>query len=89
VEISGRSVPDRRTIRLTHEAYHRFVYVADQRAAEEVETYTGHLREIDLDRRTFTLRDVTDVRTVRCTFQDDLVETVRAALGRRVRVTGS
>jgi hypothetical protein len=49
----------------------------------------GHLREIDLDHRTFTLRDVNDVSTIRCTFQDDLLETARRALGRWVRVSGS
>lgn len=89
VEISGRLVPNRGTIRLTREAYHRLVHVIERTAAAEVETYTGHLREIDLDHRRFTLRDVADARTVRCTFQDDLSEMVRAALGRRVRVTGS
>jgi len=91
VEISGRSVPDRRTIRLRREAYRRLVHAMSERPAEaeEVEAYMGRLGEIDLDRRTFTLREVADVRAVRCTFQDELLETVRAALGRRVRVTGS
>jgi hypothetical protein len=49
----------------------------------------GHLREIDLDQRTFTLRDVNNVSTIRCTFRDDLLETARDALGRWVRVSGS
>jgi hypothetical protein len=89
IEISSRLVPGRGTIRLTRGAYHRLVHGIERTAATEVETYTGHLREIDLDHRRFTLRDVADARTVRCTFQDDLSETVRAALGRRVRVTGS
>jgi hypothetical protein len=89
VEISGRLVPDGRTIRLTRAVYHRLVQVLHQPAAEEVETYVGHLREIDLDHRTFTLRDVNEVSTIRCTFPDDLLETARGALGRWVRVSGS
>jgi hypothetical protein len=89
VEISSRLIPDGRTIRLTRDVYHRLVQAVDQPAAEEVETYVGRLREIDLDHRTFTLRDVNDVSTIRCTFQDDLLETARGALGRWVRVSGS
>jgi hypothetical protein len=89
VEISSRLIPDGRTIRLTRAVYHRLVQALERPAAEEVETYVGRLREIDLDHRTFTLRDVNDVSTIRCTFQDDLLETARGALGRWVRVSGS
>jgi hypothetical protein len=89
VEISGRLIPDGRTIRLTRSVYHRLIQALDQPAEEEVETYMGHLHEIDLDHRTFTLRDVNEVSTIRCTFQDDLLETARGALGRWVRVSGS
>jgi hypothetical protein len=89
VEISSRLIPDGRTIRLTRDVYHRIDQALDRPAEEEVETYMGHLREIDLDHRTFTLRDVNEVSTIRCTFQDDLLETARGALGRWVRVSGS
>jgi hypothetical protein len=89
VEISSRLIPDGRTIRLTRAAYHRLIRAVDQPAAEEVETYVGHLREIDFDHRTFTLRDVNEVSTIRCTFKDELLETARGALGRWVRVSGS
>ncbi len=89
VEISSRLIPDGRTIRLTRDVYHRLVQALDRPAEKEVETYMGHLREIDLDHRTFTLRDVDEVSTIRCTFQDDLLETARGALGRWVRVSGS
>jgi hypothetical protein len=89
VEISSRLIPDGRTICLTRAVYHRLVQALDQPAAEEVETYVGHLREIDLDHRTFTLRDVNEVRTIRWTFRDDLLETARGALGRWVRVSGT
>jgi hypothetical protein len=89
VEISSRLIPDGRTIRLTRAVYHRLVQALDRPAAEDVETYMGHLREINLDHRTFTLRDVNEVSTIRCTFPDDLLETTRAALGRRIRVSGS
>jgi hypothetical protein len=89
VEISSRLIPHGRTIRLTRAVYHRLIQAVDQPAAEEVETYVGHLREIDLDHRTFTLRDVNEVSTIRCTFEDYLLETARGALGRWVRVSGS
>jgi hypothetical protein len=89
VEISSRLIPDGRTIRLTRALYHRLVQAVEQPAAGEVETFVGHLREIDLDHRTFTLCDVNEVSTVRCTFPDDLLETARGAIGRWVRVSGS
>jgi hypothetical protein len=88
VEISGQWVPDGRTIRLTRAVYHHLVQAVDRTTAEEVETYVGHLREIDLDQRTFMLRDVNEVSPLRCTFHDDLLETARGALGRWVRVSG-
>jgi len=89
VEISGRFVPDGKTIRLTRHVYYRLTHVIDRTVAEEAETYTGYLREIDLDRRAFILREVERVQQIRCTFEDNLRETARMALGRQVRVTGS
>jgi hypothetical protein len=89
VEISSRLIPDGRTIRLTRAVYHRLVQALDQPAAEAVETYVGHLREINLDHRTFTLRNVNEVGTIRCTFPNDLLGTARVAIGRWVRVSGS
>lgn len=89
IEISGPLAPDGRTIRLTREAHSRLLQLVDLTIPEQVETYTGHLREIDLDRRTFTLRDVDEVGSIRCTFADALSEVTRSALGHRVRVTGN
>ncbi len=89
VEISSRLILDGRTIRLTRSVYHRLVQALDRPAAKEVETYVGYLGEIDLGHRSFTLRDVNEVSTIRCTFPDDLLETARGALGRWVRVSGS
>lgn len=89
IEISGPLVPDGRTIHLTREARARLTQLAARTAGEEVATYTGDLREIDLDHRSFTLREVDEVRSIRCTFDNDLLEVARAALGHRVRVMGS
>ena len=89
VELSGRLVPQGKTINLTRHSYQRINKVIDQIASEQVETHSGDLREIDLDERSFILRNAEDVREVRCVFDEDLLETAKEAVDRRVQVTGS
>lgn len=104
IEISSRLVLNGKPIRLTPHVHHRLTTAtAIDRSArelsravteeavliEQVETYTGHLREIDLDHRSFTLRDVDREGEVRCTFEEHLLEIARTALDHRVRATGS
>ncbi len=88
VEISGRAVPRSRTITLTKISNQRLDRAIDTLAAEPVEEHAGDLREIDLDSSSFTLRNAEDVREVRCTFEEDLLESAKEAVDRRVRVTG-
>jgi len=57
-------------------------------AEEAVETFVGVLREIDLDERTFTVRDPDGARETRCQVPEDLLDVAREALARRVAVTG-
>jgi hypothetical protein len=89
VEVSGRIVPAGNVIRLTRQSHHRINTAIDQIAAEQVETHSGDLREIDLDGLSFILRNAEDVHEVRCVFEEDLLETAKEALDRRVQVTGS
>jgi hypothetical protein len=89
VEVSGRLAPARRSIVLTR-AHHRRVDAAIDRTVDErIEEHDGDLREIDLDARTFVLRHAGDVQEIRCSFGDDVLETAKQALDRRVRVTGA
>ena len=88
VEISGRRLPSGKRIRLTRSSHQRIDEAIDRIAAEQVETHVGDLREIDLDNLSFTLRNAEDVREVRCTFEEHLLEAAKDAFDRRVRVTG-
>ena len=89
LEISGKLLAGRPLVRLTRQSQQRINTVIDQLAAERVETHSGDLREIDLDGRSFMLRNAEDVHEVRCLFEEDLMETAKLALDRRVQVTGS
>jgi hypothetical protein len=65
------------------------IAIVEENVAEQVETHTGELRAIDLDNFSFVLRKAGDIQEIRCTFEDDLMETAKQALDRRVQVTGS
>jgi len=88
IELSGRAVPRRGTIKLTKLSHQRIDHAIDVLEAEQVEEHVGDLREIDLDNLSFTLRNAEDIREVRCTFEADLLEAGKEGLDRRVRVTG-
>jgi hypothetical protein len=88
VEVSSRWVSQAKTIQLTRASHQRIDLAIDQIAAECVETHVGDLREVDLDNLSFILRNAEDVREVRCAFDEDLLETAKEALDRRVQVTG-
>jgi hypothetical protein len=102
IEVSSRLFSNGKPIRLTPHVHHRLTIAIRQSAKEvsqavteevavmeQIETDTGHLREIDLDNRSFTLRRVDRGQEVHCTFEEHLLEIARTALDRRVRVTGS
>jgi hypothetical protein len=61
----------------------------DRNGTAPVEDHVGELREIDLDKRELTVRNAEDVREVRCTFDDSLLEAAKEALDRRVKVSGT
>jgi hypothetical protein len=54
----------------------------------EVMEYVGALREIDLDRQSFKLREVEEQGEVHCKFPPDLLDDAKNALDRKVRVAG-
>jgi hypothetical protein len=88
VELSGRALPRMRTITLTRFSHQRIDHAIDALATERVEEHVGDLREIDLDKLSFILRNAEDIKEVPCAFEDDLLATAKEGLDRRVRVTG-
>jgi hypothetical protein len=89
VELSGRRVPAGQTIRLTRQVHERIDQAIDQTVAQRAEQHEGDLREIDLDALTFTLRNIDGIQQVACEFEEDLLESAKKALDRRVRVSGT
>jgi hypothetical protein len=75
-------------IRLTRAASPRIDRAIDQTASGQVEDHVGDLREIDLDNHSMAIRNATDVREVRCTFDESFLEAAKEALDRRVKVSG-
>jgi hypothetical protein len=88
VSVSGRALPDARPIVLTRAASERIDRAIDRIAAVQVEDHVGELREIDLDNLTMAVRNAGDVREVRCTFEESLLEAAKEALDCRVKISG-
>ena len=55
---------------------------------EKEEVLEGDIREMDLDKRAFRLRNVPTQGEVPCKFGEELVSTAAELLGKRVRVVG-
>ncbi len=89
LELSGSAVPERRTIRLSQEAVQRVSEAFETAISDREERFEGDIREMDLDRQTFRLRNVPTVNEVPCRFGDDLAPTASTLLGKRVRVIGT
>jgi len=88
IKLSGRAVPRSAKIQLTRGANGRIDQAIDRIAAEQVEEHEGDLREIDLDKLSFVLRNTENVRKIPCTFEEDLLEMAKEARDRRFQVTG-
>jgi hypothetical protein len=87
VELHGRRVGGQ-AVRLTRQSRRRLDEALDRLVTERIETREGVLREIDLDQRTFLLRQRDDPAQVRCSFPDELYEAAKEAFDRAVRVSG-
>lgn len=89
LEFSGAAVPERRTIRLSQEAARKISDAFESAVSEREERYEGEIREMDLDRQSFRLRNVPVVNEVTCRFGEDLAPVADGLLGKRVRVIGT
>lgn len=73
---------------MSQEAVQRISDAIETAISEREERFEGEIREMDLDRQTFRLRNVPQVNEVPCRFGDDLAPTASTLLGKRVRVIG-
>jgi hypothetical protein len=92
VELSGRFVQSQRSgevVTLSRQSRLRINAALDRIPESRVETHVGDLREIDLDRCTFVLRNAEEVVQLECEFGEELLEAAKDALDKRVEVTGS
>lgn len=90
VELFGRAIGADRA-RLTRESHERVRRAITRTVEKDQMTTSGILRQIDLDQRTFTLRDPdegVDIRCVVATDNDDLLEIAKHGLDHRVSVIG-
>ena len=89
IEISGREVPEGRVVKLSKVVLKRIEDAIDGMTSESVQSFVGDLREIDLDKRTFILRNTLQRQDISCEFEEDLLSIAKEALDRKVNVTGA
>lgn len=90
VELYGREVAQQR-VRLKRDTRHRIRRAITQTFEEQTITAEGVLREIDLDQRTFIVRQPGGPGETRCSIDedaDDLINIAKYALDHHVVVTG-
>lgn len=88
VELYGRSVPSDRRITLTRGAGARIEAAFEVALAGREERFVGDVREIDLDRRTFRLRNVEGLGELVCMYSPEMAAAAKGALEKRVAVVG-
>lgn len=89
IELYGPAVLDGRTIRLSKDALQPIREAFESAVSAEEEHYVGDIREMDLDRRSFKLRNVPDINEVSCKFGDDFAPLAETMLGKKVRLIGT
>jgi len=96
VEFSGALLRRARVagaITLSRQGKTRIDGALDRLPQHRVETHVGDLREIDLDKYSFVLRNLEtyagEVLQVECQFLPELLEAAKDALDKRVQITGS
>lgn len=87
VVLFGRLAAAHPPVALTRVARERIAGALQAMEEERVETHFGDLREIDLDKQSFVLRQ-TDDRRIVFKYGDALGDAAKEALDRSVRVTG-
>ena len=91
VELSGREVKQK-SVRLQRDSRKRVREAISRTVEEEMMNVEGILREIDLDNRTFIIRNPDASSETRCAIApeaDDLLEIAKDALDHRVAVSGT
>lgn len=89
VELSGSAVPGGATLQVSQGAIQAILQALESAVSTHEQSFEGDIREMDLDRQTFRLRNVPEVSEVRCHFGDDLYPLATDLLGKRVRVIGT
>lgn len=90
VQLSGAPVPGRGPIYLVQTASARVTAALEAAIAATEERHTGEIREMDLDKRTFRLRNIVDRKTdLVCHIPDDLGPITATFLGKRATVVGT
>ena len=96
VELSGSLVRTAQVIgaiTLSRQGRTRIDGALDRLPQQRVETHVGDLREIDLDKYSFVLRNLEthggEIFQVECQFLPELLEAAKDALDKRVQITGS
>lgn len=96
VELSGALLRKTRVagaITLSRRGKTRIDGALDRLPQHRVETHVGDLREIDLDKYSFVLRNLDtyadEILQVECQFLPELLEAAKDALDKRVRITGN
>jgi hypothetical protein len=90
VQLSGRPVPGGAPIYLVQNASSRVTAALAAAVAETEERHTGEIREMDLDKRTFRLRNIEGRRSdLQCHIPDDLGPITATFLGKRATIVGT
>ena len=89
VELSGSAMGRRGRVSLERATRLRIGSALAATSTAMESQYTGQLREIDLDRRSFILRKADDVTEIPCEYPEELMEAAKEALDKRVQVTGT
>jgi hypothetical protein len=89
IEFYGKMAPIGAIPRFSERIKERVKNLLDRPVAGEIEIATGSMREMDLDKHSFQLRERGGgVRSLRCTVPLDLWAETTRLLGKRVQVTG-
>lgn len=89
VSLYGPIMPVRGDVTLKRNSLDRIAEAYQTAISEKEISLVGEIREIDLDSRTFELRNVDQIKKVSCQFSEDIAGTAQSLLGRRVHVVGS
>ncbi len=87
VVLYGSDVPGE-PVQLTQDAAVSIRKAFEAAVSEHEIQYVGEIREMDLDKKSFKLRQVPDVGEVPCRFGEDFLPIAQGLLGKRVRVIG-